>query len=101
MLAALVETISGSRNAATSKMEHFVIIVNGSKTLTIITKSSILDAAAVQDPPLADIFRTLSNIFDEAFLQKMAFTLAVFQRFLGKGVLKMAANLQKDTHAKV
>ena len=28
----------GSRTAATSKMEHFVIIVNGWKPLTIITK---------------------------------------------------------------
>ena len=55
MLVALAETIGGSRNAATSKMEHFVIIVNGSKTLTIITKSSILDVAAVLDPPLGHI----------------------------------------------
>ena len=36
----------GSRAAATSKMEHFVIIVNGWKPLTIITKYSILDVAA-------------------------------------------------------
>ena len=42
----------GSRTAATSKMEHFVIIVNGWKPLTIITKSSILDVATVLDPPL-------------------------------------------------
>ena len=42
----------GSRTAATSKMEHFEIIVNGWKPLTIITKSSILDVAAVLDPPL-------------------------------------------------
>ena len=42
----------GSRAAATSKMERFVIIVNGWKPLTIITKHSILDAAAVLDPPL-------------------------------------------------
>ena len=42
----------GCRTAATSKMEHFVIIVNGWKPLTIITKSSILDVAAVLDPPL-------------------------------------------------
>ena len=41
-----------SRAAATSKMEHFVIIVNGFKPLTIITKRSILDVAAVLDPPL-------------------------------------------------
>ena len=45
-------TRGGSRTAATSKMEHFVIIVNRWKPLTIITKSSILDVAAVLDPPL-------------------------------------------------
>ena len=33
-------------------MERFVIIVNGWKPLTIITKQSILDAAAALDPPL-------------------------------------------------
>ena len=42
----------GSRAAATSKMELFVIIVNGFQPLTIITKSSILDVAVVLDPPL-------------------------------------------------
>ena len=42
----------GTRTAATSKMEHFVIIVNGWKPLTIITKRSILDVAAALDPPL-------------------------------------------------
>ena len=42
----------GSRTAATSKMERFVIIVNGWKLLTIITKCSILDVAAALDPPL-------------------------------------------------
>ena len=41
-----------SRAAATSKMECFVIIVNSWKPLTIITKRSILDVAAVLDPPL-------------------------------------------------
>ena len=35
-----------SRAAATPKMERFVIIVNGWKPLTIITKRSILDVAA-------------------------------------------------------
>ena len=38
--------------AAISKMERFVIIVNGWKSLIIIIKSSILDVAAVLDPPL-------------------------------------------------
>ena len=33
-------------------MERFVIIVNGFQPLTIITKRSILDVAAVLDPPL-------------------------------------------------
>ena len=37
----------GSRATATSKMERFVIIVNGLKPLTIITKHSILDVAAM------------------------------------------------------
>ena len=40
----------GSRTAATSRMECFVIIVN---LLTIITKRSILDVAVVLVPPLA------------------------------------------------
>ena len=43
----------GSRAVATFTMENFVIIVNGSKPLSIITKSFILDVAAVLDPPLA------------------------------------------------
>ena len=42
----------GSRAAATSKMECFVIIVNCFQPLTIVTKRSILDVAAGQDPPL-------------------------------------------------
>ena len=48
---------SGSRTAATSKMELFVIIINGFQPLTIITKRSILDVAAVLDPPLTYILR--------------------------------------------
>ena len=42
----------GSRTATTSTMERFVIIVNGWKPLTIITKHSILDVVTVLDPPL-------------------------------------------------
>ena len=41
-----------SRAAATSKMDQFVIIVNGWKPLTIITKRPVLDAAVALDPPL-------------------------------------------------
>ena len=46
----------GSRAVATSKMECFAIIVTGWKPLTIITKRSILDVAAVLDPPLIIVF---------------------------------------------
>ena len=50
----------GSRTAATSKMERFVIMVNGFQPLTIITKRSVLDVAAVLDPPLHRI--TMINV---------------------------------------
>ena len=33
-------------------MKHFVIIVNGFQSLTIIKKRSILDVVAALDPPL-------------------------------------------------
>ena len=42
----------GSRTAVTSKMKLFLIMVTGFQPLTIITKCSILDVAAVLDPPL-------------------------------------------------
>ena len=45
----------GSRTTATSKMERFVIIVNGFQLLTIITKRSILDVVAVLVPPLINV----------------------------------------------
>ena len=50
----------GSRTTATSKMERFVIIVNGFQPLTIITKRSLLDVPAVLDPSLY-IFPIMSN----------------------------------------
>ena len=43
----------GSRTAAISKIERFVIIVNGFQPVTIVTKRSILDVVAVLDPPLS------------------------------------------------
>ena len=46
------EIRGGSRIAATSKVELFVIIVNSFQPLTIITRSSTLVVAAVLDPPL-------------------------------------------------
>ena len=42
----------GSRAAATTKTECFVIIVKSLNPLNIITKHSILDVAAALDPPL-------------------------------------------------
>ena len=42
----------GSRAAVTSKMERFVIKVNGFQPLTIITKRFILDVAAALNPAL-------------------------------------------------
>ena len=42
----------GTRAAATSKMECFVIIGNSFKALAIITKHSILDVETALDPPL-------------------------------------------------
>ena len=42
----------GSKTAATSKTERFVIIVNGFQSLTIITKCSIFDLAGALDPLL-------------------------------------------------
>ena len=46
----------GSRTAAIFKMEVFVIIVNGFQPLTIITKCSMVDVAAVLDPPLCMLY---------------------------------------------
>ena len=54
-----VTTRGGSRAAASSKMECFVIVVNGFQALTIITKRYILNVAASLDPPLT----TASNFF--------------------------------------
>ena len=45
----------GSRTAATSKMEHFVVIVKGWKPFTVIRKCSVLDVVAVLDPPMTTV----------------------------------------------
>ena len=47
-----------SWTVAISKMECFVIIVNGWKPLAIITKPSILDVAAALDLPLPQVALT-------------------------------------------
>ena len=50
-----------SRTVAASKMEHYVIIVKGLQTLTIITMRSILDVAAVLDLPLKNPYRSATS----------------------------------------
>ena len=59
----------GSKAAATSRMERFVIIVNGFHPLTIITKRSILDVAVALDPPLRSSLKkqALSHILPSAY----------------------------------
>ena len=51
-----------STTATTSKMECFVIIVNGFQPLTVITKCSILDVAAALDRPLVSVRPELGTI---------------------------------------
>ena len=54
-----------------SKMERFVIIINGWKSLTILTKCSILDVATTLDLPL--LWRVVCppiSIFDSIFCNK-------------------------------
>ena len=48
----------GFRTAATSKIKHFVIIINDWKPLTTITKCSILDVAVVLDQLPVSIVKT-------------------------------------------
>ena len=60
----------GSRAALTSKMEPFLIIVNGFQPLIIITKHSSLDVAAALDPPLLVLnWRPLGFVYDNHFEQ--------------------------------
>ena len=59
----------GSRTAATFKMECFGIIVNGWKSLTIVTKRSIFDVAAVLDPP--KISTSLVLMLEDYYILKL------------------------------
>ena len=52
----------GFSTVATSKMERFVIRVKTWKLLTIITKRSILDVAAVLDPPLKVLLQEIPAV---------------------------------------
>ena len=64
-----------SRTATTSKMKHFVIVVNGLQPLTIIKKYSILDVAAVLDRlwPATTIEALLILLFDGKQTRKIVF----------------------------
>ena len=81
----VLKTRGGSRAAATSKMERFVIIVNGCKPLAIITNRFILDVAAALDPPLKNIGKLgqyqywslfIVKLSRGRFLEKVAFDLS-------------------------
>ena len=63
----MIHIKGGSRSAATSKMERFVIIVNGWKPLTIITKHSILNVAAAVHPPLHMLYLHLMILSNANF----------------------------------
>ena len=63
LLLTFYKTRGGPRAAATSKKECFAIIVKGFQPLTITTKHSILDVAAVLDPPL----KTYQTFFYHSF----------------------------------
>ena len=53
------KTRGRSWNAATFKMEHFVIIVNALKPLTVIT-TAILDIAGILDQPLKASYKDIT-----------------------------------------
>ena len=75
-LSAIAVTRGGSRIAATSKIERFGIIVNSWKPLTIITKCSILDVAAVLDPPLKALTYFEATGTGKRFWTKSSFCLS-------------------------
>ena len=96
-------------------MEHFVIIVNDWKPLTIFTKHSILDVVAVLDPPLLIVYFFASKVLLQwPFKKSKSLPLSCFflflravqeafaQRcFVKKVFLKMSQNSQENTRARV
>ena len=68
----------GSRTAATSKMELFVIIVNRFQPLTIITKCSISDAAAALDLSLVSSCKKIKMEIDNFEIES-----STYQKLLG------------------
>ena len=60
-----------SRTAATSKMQLFVTIFSSYQPLTIITKCSILDVAAVLDPSLKMVLLRLIELLKYCGMAKV------------------------------
>ena len=58
-----------------------MIILNGLKSLTIITKCSILDVAAVLDPPVVAI---IEKLFMPQFLENFKENVGIMTSHLGK-----------------
>ena len=87
-----------SRTAATSKIELFVIIVNGFQRLTIITMCSIMDVAVDLDPPLKKThFRNLWTNNGKAMIKSEAATRGVL---LKNVFLEIWQNSQENTCAR-
>ena len=63
----------GFRAAVISKVEHFLIIVNGLQPFTIITKRSNLDVAAALDPDTEGTRRITRNTFCFKFFSHLFF----------------------------
>ena len=59
-----------------------MIIVNGWKLLTIITKRSILDVAAALDPPLMAIILAVHYAFNVAYASKAFGAMHFMQKYL-------------------
>ena len=89
----IIKTRGGSRAAAISMMECFVIMVNGLKPLTITPKHSILDVAAALDPPLKNSYLVVTEI------DNFSFRCSIFLEILLKifGFLSWSCTLLGDT----
>ena len=72
-------------------MEPFVVIVNGLKPVTIITKCSILDTAGGLDPPLGR-FREISVQKSQSINESLRLFMII--KILGMGSLKKTAVLK-------
>ena len=88
-------TRGGSRTAATSKVELFVIIVNGWKPLTIIKKSSTLHVAAVLDPPLCTKYEDHELCCENGRPMKMRSAL-ISTRAIARGLSHNAQKMKKS-----